>query len=136
MCTCHFKKCKKKHTNYLELTNRFKNQNEEVDIVNELNTQIVVFEQRWSGYIFDNIKELTVKMFRYKHIRASSYCKLPKPFCNSKSILNLQNTFENCFLRSISVQKYKVNNQRERDSNHTKFFHEHNQGDIHFPMKI
>ena len=40
------------------------------------------------------------------------------------------------FLWSILAHKYKVNNHRERASHYKKQFHELNQGDIQFPMKI
>ena len=86
--------------------------------------------------IFDSIKKLTVKMFKYHVIRASSYCKLPESFRNSKSIVNIQNNDNYCFLWSISAHIYKVDNHRERVSRYENHFHELNQGDIQFPMKI
>ena len=124
------------NTNFFTLTNRFKNQHEEVNEVNELSDQIDEFEQGESGYIFDSIKKLTVKMFRYHDIRASSYCKLPKSFCNSTSIVNIQNNDNYCFLWSVLAHKYEVDNHRERVSHYKNHFHELNQGDIQFPMKI
>ena len=75
-------------------------------------------------------------MFTYHDIRVSSYCKLPKLFCNSESIINIQNTDNYCFLWSILAHKYKVDNHRERVSNYAKYFHELNRSDIQFPMKI
>ena len=82
---------------------------------NELGHQLDEFEQGESGYLFDIIKKITVKMFKYHDIRASSYCKLPKSFCNSKSIVNIQNNGY-CFLWNILAHKYKVGNHRERVS--------------------
>ena len=75
-------------------------------------------------------------MFKYHDIRASSYCKLPKSFCNSKSIVNIQNKDNYCFLWSILADKYKLDTHRERVSHYENHFHELNQGDIQFPMKI
>ena len=75
-------------------------------------------------------------MFKYHDIRASSYCILPKSFCNSKSIVNIQNNDNYCFQWSILAHKYKVDNHRERVSHYESHFHELNQGDIQFPMKI
>ena len=75
-------------------------------------------------------------MFRYHDLRASSYCKLPKPFFNSISIINIQNDDSYCFPWSILAHKYKVDNHRERVSLYKKHFHELNQSDIQFPMKI
>ena len=101
-CTKYFQRFKNKcefvvkfnhatydNTNYFTLTNKFKNQHEEVNEANEFNHQLHEFEQGESGYIFDSIKKLTAKMFRYHDIRASSYCKLPKSFCNSTSKINI-----------------------------------------------
>ena len=82
------------------------------------------------------LKKVTMKMFKYHDIRASSYCKLPKSFCNSKSIVNIQNNDNYCFLWSILAHKYKVDNHRERVSHYENHFHELIQGYIHFPMKI
>ena len=101
-----------------------------------MNHQIDEFEPGESGYIFDSIKKLTVKMFKYHDIRASSYCKLPKAFCNSKSIVDIQNNDNYCFLWSFLAHKYKVDNHRERVSHYENHFRELNQGDIQFPMKI
>ena len=75
-------------------------------------------------------------MFRYHEKRASSYCILPKSFCNSSSIVNVQHYDNNSFLWSILAHKYKVDNHRERVSHCKKQFHELNQGHNHFPMKI
>ena len=75
-------------------------------------------------------------MFRYHDIRASSYCNLPKLFCYSDSIINIQNIANYCFLLSILAHKYKVDNRRERVSNYAKHFHELNRSDLQFPMKI
>ena len=96
--------------------NRFKNHHEEVNEANEINHQIDEFEQGESGYLFDGIEKLTVKTFRYHDIRASSYCKLPKSFCNSSSIVNIQNDDNYRSLWSILAHKYKVDNHRERVS--------------------
>ena len=123
-------------TNYFTITNNFKNQYEELNEANELNHQTDEFEQGESGYIFDSIKKLTVKMFKYHDIRASSYCKLPNPFCNSKSIVNIRNNDNYCFLWSVLAHKYRVDNHRERVTHYENHFHQLNQGDIQFPMKI
>ena len=105
-------------TNYFTITNMCKTQYEEINEANELNHQIDEFEQGESGYIFDSMKTITVKMFKYHDKRASSYCKLPKSFCYSKSKVNIQNKDNYCFLWSILAHKYKVDNHRERVSHY------------------
>ena len=124
------------NSKYFTLTNKFKIQHEEVNEAIELCDSIDEFEQGKSCYIFDGIKKLTVKMSIYHDIRASSYCKLPKSFCNSTSIVNIQNDDNYFFLWSILAHKCKIDNHRERVSHYKKLFHKLNQGDIQFPMKI
>ena len=75
-------------------------------------------------------------MFQYHVIRASSYCKLPKSFCFSKPRVIMQNNDNYCFLWSILALTYKVDNHRERVSHYENHFHDINQGDVQFPMKI
>ena len=110
----------------------FKNQHHEVIEANELNHQIDEFEQGESGYLFENIKKLTVKMFRYHDTRASSYCILSNSFCSSTSIVNIRNGDIYCFLWSILAHKYKVDTHRERVSHYEKDFHKFNQ----FSMRL
>ena len=76
--------------------------------------QIDEFEQRKSRYMFESITKLTVKMFRYHDIRASSYCKLPKPFCSSRSIVNMQNDDNYCFFLCILAHLHELAKHRER----------------------
>ena len=45
------------NTNYFTLTNKINNQHEEVNESNELNYQIIEFEQEENGYIFDSNKK-------------------------------------------------------------------------------
>ena len=75
-------------------------------------------------------------MFKYHDIGASSYCKIPKSFCNSSSIVNIQNDHNYCFLWSILAYKYKVDSHREKVSHYENHFQELIQGDSQFPLKI
>ena len=62
-------------TNCFILANNFKNQYEELYEAKESGNKIGEIEQRESGYIFDTIKKITLKMFRCHDIKASIYCK-------------------------------------------------------------
>ena len=83
----------------------FKNQYEKVNEAIDMSHQVDEFEQGQSGYIFDNIKKLTLKMLRYHAISASFYCILPRPFCSSKTFVDLKNDDNYCFLWSTLAQK-------------------------------
>ena len=86
--------------------------------------------------MFDSKKNLTVWLFKYHDIRASNYCKQPKSFRGSKSIVNLQNDDNNFLLWSTSAHKYNVHNHREKVSHFEKQFQDFNRGHIQFPLKI
>ena len=57
---------------------------------------------------FDTTTKFTIKMFRFYIEGASSCCKLPKPFCNSNSIVNIQILGKYCFPWYIPADKYKI----------------------------
>ena len=72
-------------------------------------------------------------MFRYHDKRASSYCRLPKPLCNSKT----KETYK--MMKSfISYVAFYLNYMRlmyiVQDYHIIKKFRELNQSDIQFPM--
>ena len=75
-------------------------------------------------------------MFRYHDIRAYGFCKLPKSFCSSTSILNIQNYDNYCFLWPILAHKHKIDNPHKKVSHYKKHFHELNQSDNQFSIKI
>ena len=147
-CTKHFHRFKYKcvfvvklnnathgTTNFFIITKKIKINTKVAEAI-ELSHQIDEFEQVESGYTFHNIKTLAVKLFRYHDIKACSYCKKLKRYCNSKSIINIQNTENVSFLWPILAHKYKVGNHHGRLLRYAKHFLELNQGYIEFPTKI
>ena len=55
------------------------------------------------------------KRFRYHDIAVYSYCILPKPYCNSKSSVNIQKTEDNySFLCFILAPGRKLDTLREK----------------------
>ena len=67
-------------------------------------------------------------------MQAFDYCKLPKHYCVSKSVVNIQNDESYCFSWCISALLHENGLHRERVS-HFKKNAQRNQVDIHFPMK-
>ena len=53
-------------TTYFTLSNKFKNQREDIVEANELSNQIDEFSAGESGYEFESITKVTVKKFRYQ----------------------------------------------------------------------
>ena len=80
----------------------------------ELGIKIEEFEEGESGHTFDSIAKLTMKMYRCHDRRASSYCKMPKPFCNSKSIVNIETNDNYCSLWCILAHLHEIDTHREK----------------------
>ena len=66
--------------------------------MNEFDAKIHEYQQVESCFSFGCVMNSTIKFLRYLDIRAYIYCILPKPHCAPKSIVNVQNTEDNCFL--------------------------------------
>ena len=67
--------------------------------------------------------KMTIEIFRYQDTQASTYCKLPKPYIDSKSIENVQNDGNYCFLWCISVQSQDVDIRCQNLSQYREIFY-------------
>ena len=58
-------------------------------------------ETRSSGFTKQYISEIQIEMYKIKDIKASSYIELPEKYKNNKSIINIKNNDQYCFVWSI-----------------------------------
>ena len=68
--------------------------------------QIENEELEGSGFSKQFVKEIQVEVYKIKDIKASSYVELPKKYKNCKSIINIQNDDQFCFIWSILAYLY------------------------------
>ena len=54
-----------------------------------------------SGFVFQEIEEVILEIYKVKDIQASSYIELPPKYKNSQSIMNIKNDDQFCFLWCI-----------------------------------
>ena len=120
----------------MTITKTFEKQYEQLVEETESDSRIGEKEQGESGYSFENIIKITTTISRYHAIQARSYCKLLKPYCDSKSVVNIQNDDNCCFLWCILAHSHEVDRDRERVSHIEKYFTELNQSDLQIPMKL
>ena len=92
-------------------------------------------EQGESGYIFDSMLKMTIKMFRYHDKGTHSHGKIPKPFCNWKSKLLIPNDHKCCFSWCTSALLYKMDNHHGSVSQNSQNFRKPKQSDLKFPEK-
>ena len=51
-----------------------------------------------SGFVFQEIEEVIIEIYKVNDIQASSYIELPPKYKNSQSIINIKNNDQYCFL--------------------------------------
>ena len=107
-------------------------------IKKELIDKIENFEGLGSGWIFNNIKYIDLKVKKYDPLRAGSYIELPKWIKNKKAVLNIKNEDNECIIWCILAYLYPVDrlNNPDRVKNYKEYKDEIKTGDIKFPMEM
>ena len=69
-----------------------------------------------SGFQFQEIEEDILEVYNVRDIQASSYIELPGKYKDSKSIINIENNDQYCFLWCILAYLYPVEDHKDRIS--------------------
>ena len=69
-----------------------------------------------SGFQFQEIEEVILEVYNVRDIQASSYIELPGKYKDSKSIINIENNDQYCFLWCILAYLYPVEDHKDRIS--------------------
>ena len=67
-----------------------------------------------SSFVFQEIEEVILEIYKFNDIQASSYIELPGKYKDNKSIINIKNNDQYCFLWCILAQLYPVENHKDR----------------------
>ena len=91
-----------------------------------------------SGWTLDYIINLEVNTVVYKPLQASSYIPLPEFINRKKTVLNIQNTDQKCFLWSILASLHPIHwkNNPNRVANYIQYEHELNTEGLTFSVPI
>ena len=94
------------------------------------------FQERGSGFVFEEITKTNIRISRTNFLRASSY--FPHDLGIRTCILNIQNTDQRCFIWSILAKIYppQQSNHTTRVSNYTPYEDQLNMNGIEYPVKI
>ena len=93
-------------------------------------------ELEGSGFQFQYIEEGIIEIYKIKDIKASSYIELPPDYQNSKSVINIKNDDNYCFLWCILAHIFPVEKDKNRVSNYYPYFYSLDITDIYFPMRV
>ena len=89
-----------------------------------------------SGFVFQEIEEVILEIYKVNDIQASSYIELPPKYKNSQSIINIKNNDQFCFLRCILAYLFPVEDNKNITSSYSKHFDKFNLESLEFPMKV
>ena len=78
-----------------------------IDVTSQLDHQILVQENRESGWIFDKIISMKISFYKSIELNGTSYVKIP---LRSNAILKVQNNDKNCFVWSILASLHPCEN--------------------------
>ena len=65
-----------------------------------------------SGFQFQEIEEVILEIYKVKDIQASSYIELPEKYKKNKSIINIKNDDQFCFLWCILAHLFLVEDHK------------------------
>ena len=71
------------------------------DLHNTLIEKLDEIQLEGSGFQFQEIEEVILEIYKVRDIQASSYIELPGKYKDSKSIINIKNNDQYCFLWCI-----------------------------------
>ena len=101
-------------------------------IYDNLTTFIDEFQEKGSGHVFKEIKEIEIRAYRMRGFNGSSY--IPTPF-RSSNIVNVQNKKDNkCFLWSILAKLHPAKDHCERVTKYQEYENELNMEGIEYPV--
>ena len=127
----------KEEVDYFTITKTYRKLIDLIQDPKDLVCKILEYELLEVFSSFDSVIKLLIEILRYNGIGAISYWIVPKPYCNSKSILNTQKWDDKCFsLWWILALLHNLDKNRERASYYDKHFTEPNIGDIQFLKEI
>lgn len=91
---------------------------------------------RGSGFSLTEINELLVQVNEFQPIAGSTYIPLPPELARKKSIVNVQNTDNQCCKYAVLSALHPVDRNAQRVTNYIPFYNELVFDGIDFPVKI
>ena len=89
-----------------------------------------------SDFVLNGIVNVIMEVYKVNDIQASSWVELPEKNRNNKSIINMKNDDQFCFLWCILAHIFPLEDHKNRTSNYSMHFHKLNLKGLEFPMKV
>ena len=105
-------------------------------MIKEILEKIAIFQMNGSGWYFKEVSSLEIHIVDYKPIEGSSYIPLPDFIMKKKSIINIKNKDNKCFLWSILRYLHPIQKNGSRLIDLIKYENDLNFKGIDFPVKL
>ena len=102
----------------------------------EILGKLIIKKKNGSGWYFKEVKRLEIHIVEYKPMRGGSYIPLPEFITKKKSIINIQNKENKCFLWSILRYLHPVQMNEVRLTDLRDYENDLNLKGINFPVKV
>ena len=89
-----------------------------------------------SGFVLNGIVNVILEIYKVNDIQASSWVELPEKYKNNKSIINIKNDDQFCFLWCILAHLFPVEDHKNRTSNYSMHTNKLILNGLELPMKI
>ena len=92
-----------------------------------------------SGFVLNGIVNVIMEVYKVNDIQASSWVELPEKYRNNKSIINIKNDDQYCFLWCILAHLFPVEDHKDhknRTSSYSMNLNKLISNGLEFPMKI
>ena len=106
------------------------------EMIMEILGNIIIYQKKGSGWYFNEVIRLEIHIVEYKPMKGGSYIPLPEFITKKKSIINIQNKDNKCFLWSILRYLHPVQMNEVRLTDLKKYENDLNFKGIVFPVKV
>ena len=94
------------------------------------------FQREGSGWSVDKVKKIEVHTATYNPIVGSSYLPLPPALEKSKSMVNIKNEDDKCFLWAVLAHLHPASDHKYRVTHYTPYEHELDVTGLTFPVSL
>ena len=106
------------------------------EMIIEILGKLIIYQKKGSGWYFKEVKRLEIHIVEYKPMRGGSYIPLPEFITKKKSIINIQNKENKCFLWSILRYLHPVQMNEVRLTDLRDYENDLNLKGINFQVKV
>lgn len=121
---------------YILLSSDGVNEHDLNEAMQKMYASLETFMREGSGWYLKKVLKLEIHTFVYKPLRGSAYLPLPKSLSNSRSLLNIHNQDDKCFLYYVIASLHPITTDPELAEHYYQYEDELNMSGITYPVTL